>query len=121
MASLASSESSNGSSDILESEKELKDLRDYLRKTTEEEELYNSDKAKLPLFDGSSVTVLQALCGYLAWFSEHPGTSRTSLSDPLRLHHERILTTGNNLPGSYDEACFCKAVSFTICCLQRMS
>ena len=104
VASLASSESSNGSSDILESEEELKDLPDYLRETTEEEELYNSDKAKLPLFDGSSVTVLQALCGYLAWFSEHPGTSKTSLSDLLRLHHERILPTGNNLPGSYDEA-----------------
>ena len=50
-------ESSNDKSDILESE-ELKDLPDYLRETTEEEELYNSNKAKLPLFDGSSVTVL---------------------------------------------------------------
>lgn len=106
LPSLAASESSNGSSDILESEEEIKDLPDYLRETTytEEEELYNSDKAKLPLFDGSSVTVLQALCGYLAWFSEHPGTSKTSLSDLLRLHHEQILPTGNNLPGSYDEA-----------------
>ena len=101
---VASSEGSNGSSDIVESEEELKDLPDYLRETTEEEELYNSDKAKLSLFDGSSVTVLQALCGYLAWFSEHPGTSKTSLSDLLRLHHEQILPTGNNLPGSYDEA-----------------
>ena len=101
---LAASESSNCSSDILESEEELKDLPDYLHETTEEEELYNSDKAKLPLFDGSSVTVLQALCWYLAWVSEHPGTSKTSLSDLLRLHHEQILPTGNNLPGLYDEA-----------------
>ena len=36
---LAASESSNCSSDILESEEELKDLPDYLHETTEEEEL----------------------------------------------------------------------------------
>ncbi len=102
LSPLPSPENSN-SSHMSESE-ELDHRPDCLRETTEEEELYTSEKANLPLFVGSSVTVLQALCGYLAWFSEHPGTSKTALSDLLRLHHEQILPAGNNLPSSYDEA-----------------
>ena len=98
------SSKSNDGSHMLESEDELEDLQDYLRETTEEEELYYSEKANLPLSDGGSVTVLQAPCGYLAWFSEHPATSKTALSDLLRLHHQQILPAGNNLPSSYDEA-----------------
>ena len=103
LSSLISPES-NDSSHMLESEDELDDLPDYLHEITVDEELYNSEKANLPLFDGSSITVLEALFGYLAWFSKHPGTSKTSLSDLLLLHHKHLLPAGNNLPSSYDEA-----------------
>ena len=77
---------------------------DYLRQLNDEEELYSSDKANLRLFEGSTVNVLQALCGYFSWFTEHPGTSKNALSDLLRLHRDEILPQGNNLPSSYDEA-----------------
>lgn len=77
---------------------------DFLSEINEEDELYSSSKAKMLLFEGSSVTVLQALCGYLAWFTEHPGTSKSALSDLLSLHHKQILPDGNNLPSSFDEA-----------------
>ena len=76
----------------------------YFRQLNDDEELYNSDKANLRLFEGSTVNVLQALCGYFSWFTEHPGTSKNALSDLLRLHHDEILPQGNNLPSSYDEA-----------------
>ena len=91
-------------SDGVDSEVSLAEVPHYQREILEEDELYSSIKANLPLFEGSSVTVLQALCGYLAWFTEHPGMSKSSLSDLLRLHHEQILPSGNSLPSSYDEA-----------------
>ena len=80
------------------------EVPDYLQQLTNEEELYCSDKANLPLFEGSTVNVLQALCGYFSWFTGHPGTSKSALSDLLRLHHNEILPQGNNLPSSYEEA-----------------
>ena len=91
-------------SDGVDSEVSLAEVPHYQREILEEDELYSSIKANLPLFEGSSVTVLQALCRYLAWFTEHPGMSKSSLSDLLRLHHEQILPSGNSLPSSYDEA-----------------
>ena len=91
-------------SDGVDSEVSLAEVPHCQREILEEDELYSSIKANLPLFEGSSVTVLQALCGYLAWFTEHPGMSKSSLSDLLRLHHEQILPSGNSLPSSYDEA-----------------
>ena len=82
----------------------VRELPDYLQQLADEEELYCSDKANLPLFEGSTVSVLQALCGYFSWFTEHPGTSKSALSDLLRLHHDEILPRDNYLPSSYDEA-----------------
>lgn len=81
----------------------VREVPDYLQQLTDEE-LYRKDKANLPLFEGSAVNVLQALAGYLLWFMEHPGTSKSGLSDLLRLHHDEILPPGNNLPSLYDEA-----------------
>ena len=66
--------------------------------------VYNNDFAKLPLYENSPVTVLQALAGYLAWFSQHPSASKTSITELLRLHQKFILPSPNNLPSCYDEA-----------------
>ena len=66
--------------------------------------LYNSDLVKLPLYENSPVTVLQALAEYLAWFSQHPSASKTSITELLRLHQKFILPSPNNLPSCYDEA-----------------
>lgn len=92
------------SGDESESTNTESELPDYLQQLADEEELYCSDKANLPLFEGSTVSVLQALCGYFSWFTEHPGTSKSALSDLLQLHHDEILPQDNYLPASYDEA-----------------
>ena len=66
-------------------------------------DVYATEKANLPLFEDSELTVLQALAGYFQWFTEHPSTSKSALSDLLRLQ-QRLLPQPNNLPQSYDEA-----------------
>ena len=68
-----------------------------------EHDIYDSENAKITLFENSDVTVLQALASYFMWFTEHPSTSKTALSDLLRLK-KRLLPQPNNFPGSYDEA-----------------
>ena len=64
---MASSEGSNGSSDIVESEEELKDLPDYLRETTEEEELYNSDNAPVNVNPRSPQPGQRRGLGLIGW------------------------------------------------------
>ena len=64
----------------------------------------NSDFSMLLLYENSPVTVLQALAGYLAWFSEHPSASKTSITELLRLHQKFILPSPSNFPSCYDEA-----------------
>lgn len=66
-------------------------------------DIYASEKALLPLFEGSSVTVLQVLAGFFAWFTEHPSTSKSALNDLLILN-KNILPVPNNLPRTYEEA-----------------
>lgn len=66
--------------------------------------VFNCDFAELPLYENSPVTVLQALAGYLAWFSQHPSASKTSITELLRLHQKFILPSPTNLPSCYDEA-----------------
>jgi len=59
-------------SDVLDSEVSLAEVPHHLRGIYEKDELYSSINATLPLFEDSSVTVLQALCRYstfLALFS----------------------------------------------------
>ena len=68
-----------------------------------EHDIYKSQHAKTPLYENSDATVLQALASYFMWFTEHPSTSKSALSDLLRLK-KRLLPQPNNLPGSYDEA-----------------
>ena len=59
---------------------------------------------ELPLYEGSSTTVLEALAGYFDWFTTHPSVSKSALSELLQFEHEHILPSGNNLPSSYEDA-----------------
>ena len=64
--------------------------------------LYESEQlSSTPLYDGSKMTVMDALVKYLHWFSEHPGISKEALSDILKLEHAEVLPPGNKLPASY--------------------
>ena len=58
----------------------------------------------VPLYPGSSVTLLEAVVKYLLWFSEHPHVSKTAVSDILVMQHLEILPEGNVLPTSYNDA-----------------
>lgn len=69
--------------DESESDGDIREVPDYLQQLTHEEELYLCEKANMLLFERSTVNVLQALCGYFSWFTEHPGTSKSALSDLL--------------------------------------
>ena len=67
--------------------------------------VYETDQlSSIPLYEGASLSVLDALVKYLRWFSEHPGISKKALSDILKMEHTEILPPGNNLPSSYGEA-----------------
>ena len=57
----------------------------------------------LPLYSGATVTLLQTLAKYFEWFTTHPGTSKSALSEILKLQNE-ILPIGNLLPNSYQAA-----------------
>ena len=65
-----------------------------------EHDIYDSENAKIPLFENSDITVLQALASYFMWFTEHPSTSKSALSDLLRLK-KRLLPQPNNLVARY--------------------
>ena len=71
---------------------------------TKEHALYNTERAKAALYPGSATTVLETLCRYFCWFSEHPGVSKSSLSSLLSIQHEHVLPPNNSLPPSYEEA-----------------
>lgn len=58
----------------------------------------------LPLYEGSSRTVLEALAGYFYWFSSHPSISKSALSSLLGHEHFNVLPPGNNLPSTYEQA-----------------
>ena len=66
--------------------------------------LYSRPEAIAPLYEGSSVTVLEAVTQHFDWFTSHPGTSKQALSDILHMQHHLILPAGNLLPDSYDSA-----------------
>ena len=57
----------------------------------------------LPLYSGATVTLLQTLAKYLEWFTSHPGTSKSALSEMLELQ-SKILPSGNLLPKLYRAA-----------------
>lgn len=61
-------------------------------------------RSKIPLYEGSSKTVLETLGGYFYWFSSHPCISKNALSDLLYHEHYHVLPEGNNLPSSYEQA-----------------
>ena len=66
--------------------------------------MYSIDAAATPLFEGSSVSVVQTLVQYFRWFCEHPGISKEALSSMLAMHHTSILPQGNKLPSTYKAA-----------------
>ena len=91
-------------------QQEIEEIDDFSSESSTEEtdieecnNIYSSDRASLPLYEGSDITVLQALAGYFEWFTEHPATSKSALTDLLALN-KRILPFPNNLPNSYEEA-----------------
>ena len=61
-------------------------------------------RSRLPLYEGSSKTVLETLGGYFYWFSSHPSISKNALSTLLYHEHYNVLPEGNNLPSSYLQA-----------------
>ena len=67
--------------------------------------IYNSTLlATTPLYEGASISLLEALVEHFLWFSEHPGISKQALSDVISMQHHRILPYGNVLPASYEAA-----------------
>lgn len=64
----------------------------------------NEQLSCTPLYEGATLSLMDALVKYLKWFSEHPGISKEALSDVLRLEHNEILPSGNKLPSSYADA-----------------
>ena len=63
--------------------------------------LYEKFEAITPLYEGSSVSVLQAVTHHMLWFTEHPGTSKDALSGILHMQHTKVLPQPNLLPDSY--------------------
>lgn len=63
--------------------------------------LYSKPEAQLPLYEGSSITLLEAISQYLEWFTSHPGVSKEALSHSLKMQH-KILPPGNLLPDDYE-------------------
>lgn len=62
--------------------------------------LYNSEAAKLSLYEGSEFTVLETIAAMFDWFASHPNVSKSALSDMLTLQHS-LLPNGNMLPSTY--------------------
>ena len=91
------------SSDDSQGEESVASNSDNYLKLEVEHDIYDSQNAKIPLFENSDVTVLQALASYFVWLTEHPSTSKSALSDLLRLK-KHLLPQPNNFPGSHDEA-----------------
>jgi len=73
-------ESEDSDVQLVYSDSDDSSLTDTESENDREGNVYNSDFAKLPLYE-NSVTVLQALAGYLAWFSQHPSASNTSITE----------------------------------------
>ena len=56
------------------------------------------------VYEGSSLSTLQAVSMLMSWFSSFPGLSKQSLSSLLYMLHTHILPPGNLLPPSYKQA-----------------
>ena len=69
-----------------------------------ESDMETNVRSRLPLYEGSSKTVLETLGGYFYWFSSHPSISKNALSSLLYHEHYNVLPEGNNLPSSYLQA-----------------
>ena len=66
--------------------------------------VYDQEICRLPLYEGSQVSLLEALIKHFSWFSEHPGIRKSALSDILYMQHNNILPRNNCLPESYEAA-----------------
>ena len=59
-----------------------------------EHNIYDSENAKLLLFENSDISVVKALASYFMWFTKHLSTSKSALSDLLQLK-KRLLPQPN--------------------------
>ena len=66
--------------------------------------LYEDFQAIAPLYEGSTVSVLEAVTHHMHWFTQHPGTSKDALSSILHMQHTKVLPQPNLLPDSYSAA-----------------
>ena len=66
--------------------------------------MYENPKVAALLYDGSNLTVLEAVAHHMLWFTEHPGTSKDALSGILNMHRHSILPQPNLLPDCYSSA-----------------
>ena len=57
-----------------------------------------------PVHKGATVTLLQTLAKYFEWFTSHPGTSKSNLSEMLELQNEILQPIDNLLPNTYQAA-----------------
>ena len=62
--------------------------------------LYSEGITTAALYEGASMTALQALVYFFTWFSEHPGISKEALSSMLHMQHHSLLLPANVLPPS---------------------
>ena len=53
--------------------------------------LYDRSEATCPLYEGSNVSVLEAVAHHMVWFTNHPGTSKDALFNVLSMQHHHIL------------------------------
>ena len=63
-----------------------------------------SEIARKCLYEGAGLTVLQAVCQHMSWFTSHPGISKEAVSDSLHMQHHVLLPQGNLLPESFELA-----------------
>ena len=66
--------------------------------------MYEKPEVTALLYDGSNMTVLEAVAHHMLWFTEHPGTSKDALSGILNMQHHSILPQPNLLPDCYSAA-----------------
>jgi hypothetical protein len=66
--------------------------------------MYENPEVTASLYDGSNLTILEAVAHHMLWFTEHPGTSKDALSGILNMQHHSILPQPNLLPDCYSSA-----------------
>ena len=83
--------------------------------------LYDRPDVAALLYEGSTMTVLEAVAHHMLWFTDHPGISKDALSVILHMQHHSILPQPNLLPFSCSgalgliEPFLIKPLEFDVC------